>query len=532
MGAGLGVGGAAAALDAADRTTRWRYDALGRAIEVVGPSGQVVTPAYGRAGGLIAVAVDGVRYVDLVVRNARGQRVLVAYGNGLMTRYGYDRDTSRLRRLRTERAAVAGGTSTGAGAPLQNVDHDYDLVGNLIGLIERTPGCGVAGTLAGRNMLARVFRYDGFGRLVSATGRACANDTNGRPLADVLRCRAVATPFSGGPAVPSQANGPDLTRTYVETYRYDEVGNLLDLGYRPTSGPVTTGWHRLFGVSGRDPGDSAGARDNRVSRVRNPGIPEMTMRHDEAGYLIAEGDSRTYRWDHAGRLAEFTVVNGANTSVRARYLYDAAGRRIKKWVRHGPGGNDESVVYHNGLSESHAWTKAGGGRADLLHVLDGDVRVATHRAGDRHPDDFGPPVRYELADHLGSATIVVDTSGIWVSREEYSPFGETNFGGFAASGTASAVWNVTPNPGSRCMVLATSRRPSPGGPRPTRLGQSTPQTRTCTAGTTRSGLSTPAASAARAPPDRGSVTNPRSATTSAAALPSCISTRATPTSST
>jgi RHS repeat-associated protein len=63
--------------------------------------------------------------------------------------------------------------------------------------------------------------------------------------------------------------------------------------------------------------------------------------------------------------------------------------------------------------------------------MDGRRHVAVLRAGDVHPDDHGPPVQYHLGDHLGSSTLVVDGSGGWVNREEYTPFGDTVFGGFA-----------------------------------------------------------------------------------------------------
>ncbi|MFJ9221703.1 SpvB/TcaC N-terminal domain-containing protein [Streptomyces sp. NPDC102383] len=405
---------AGAALDPEEVTVRWRYDALGRAVEITAPSGAVVQPAFGRSGGIVAVAVDKTPYIDLVVHNARGQRLLLARSNGLSTRQSYDPDTFRVTRLRTDAAG---------GPPLQNTDHTYDLSGNLTRLTERTPACGVAGSPAGRDMLDRVFTYDGFDRLNSATGRACADIATVRPLADTRRC---------GTTAPNQAAGPDLTTTYVETYRYDEVGTLLDLNYRPTSGPVATGWHRLFGISGREPGDSAGAPDNRLGTVRNPGAPDLPVTHDDAGNLLALGDERRYRWDYAGRLVEFTVSAGAATSVRVRHLYGADGTRVKTWVSRGNGGVvEESTVYAGAVAEVHRWSTGGGGRSHVLHVLDDTRRIASVRTGDQHPDDAGPAVRHELTDHLGSASVIVDGRGAWVNREEYFPYGETSFGSFA-----------------------------------------------------------------------------------------------------
>jgi hypothetical protein len=59
-------------------------------------------PEYNRAGVLERVSLDGAIYVDRIAYNAKGQRTLIAYGNGVMTRYAYDQKTFRLLRLRSE----------------------------------------------------------------------------------------------------------------------------------------------------------------------------------------------------------------------------------------------------------------------------------------------------------------------------------------------------------------------------------------------------------------------------------------------
>jgi RHS repeat-associated protein len=40
-------------------------------------------------------------------------------------------------------------------------------------------------------------------------------------------------------------------------------------------------------------------------------------------------------------------------------------------------------------------------------------------------------VKYHLSDHVGSSVVALDASGNWLNREEYTPFGESTFGGFA-----------------------------------------------------------------------------------------------------
>jgi YD repeat-containing protein len=111
------------------------------------------------------------------------------------------------------------------------------------------------------------------------------------------------------------------------------AGNLLDLLYQVTTGPAPPSWHRVFGTGGPLPGDWPEASSNRLTSVRNAGQPEVTLTYDDAGNLLTEADSRHFSWDHAGRVGRLPEHAGAGTSVSARCLYGADGRRVKKWVR-------------------------------------------------------------------------------------------------------------------------------------------------------------------------------------------------------
>ena len=116
--------------------------------------------------------------------------------------------------------------------------------------------------------------------------------------------------------------------------------------------------------------------------------------------------------------------------MSAWYLYDAAGERVTKLVRQ-QGAAVEVTHYLGGAFEHHRWSGLAGGENNLVHVLDDQRRVALVRLGPAHPDDRGPAVAVQLADHLGSATAVLDGAGALTSREEYAPYGETSFGSFA-----------------------------------------------------------------------------------------------------
>ena len=101
---------------------------------------------------------------------------------------------------------------------------EYDLSGNMLGIMDRTPGCGVqanpealqetdpvlAQRLAAGDALIRRFEYDPLYRLTSATGRECNDVPKPRPWTDAPYCGH----GSGSHGMPDQDNAPDLTNTY------------------------------------------------------------------------------------------------------------------------------------------------------------------------------------------------------------------------------------------------------------------------------------------------------------------------------
>ncbi len=148
--------------------------------------------------------------------------------------------------------------------------------------------------------------------------------------------------------------------------------------------------------------------------------------------MRSETTSRHFEWNHTDQMKAFrTQTDGAEPSVHAHYLYDAAGQRVKKLVRK-QGGQVEVTHYIDGVFEHHRWgSGAQAGENNHVHVMDDKQRIALVRFGTAHPDDRGPAVQFHLGDHLGSSNVVVDSGGALVNREEFTPYGETSFGSFA-----------------------------------------------------------------------------------------------------
>jgi RHS repeat-associated protein len=377
------------------------YDALNRVTRQTLPAHvhghrSVLTPEYNRAGSLEAVSLDGTIYVQRIAYDAKGQRTLIAYGNGVMTRCSYDPHTFRLARLRSEPYAVDGVTYRPAGPVLQDLGYRYDLAGNILAILDRTPDCGVPPTL---DALDRTFTYDPVYRLRSASGREQQTPVGGDPWIDLPR-----------------GTDPTQTQGYKETYHYDPVGNLCQLVHQPTATHLTSGFTRDFV---NQPGN------NRLQLMTVSGTP-YGYTFDDNGNLVTETTSRHFSWNHADRLATFaTQTLGAEPSVHAHYLYDPTGERIVKLVRRQ--GNLIEVTRYVGGFEHHRWAA---GANNHLHVMDDKQRIALVRTGQAHPDDRGPAVAFQLTDHLASSVATIDGTGTLINREEYTPYGETSFGSY------------------------------------------------------------------------------------------------------
>nr|WP_273944335.1 toxin TcdB middle/N-terminal domain-containing protein [Kutzneria chonburiensis] len=379
-------------------TSTTSYDGLGRPtvhvlpVDVEGRRREI-RASYNRAGELAQMTFDGTVHVRQIAYDAKGHRQFIAYGNGILTRHAYDPHTFHLVRLRTESYSVpAPGTFRPGGAVLQDQGYDYDLIGHLLTLRDRTPGAGLPAT---PNALDRQFGYDPAYRLLSATGREQATPPNQDPWIDLPR-----------------SVDPTTTQAYVERYQYDAGGNLTQLVHASAAG-----YTRDFTLA---------AGSNRLQRLTVGSTP-FDYLLDANGNVRGEGGTRRFGWNHADRLVTFaTQTPGAEPSVHAHYLYDATGARIKKLVRR-QGGAVEVTHYVSGFFEHRRWS---GGANNAVHLMDDQHRIAVVRVGPAHPDDRGPAVAVQLADQLGSSTATVDGAGVLTNREEYSPYGETTFGSY------------------------------------------------------------------------------------------------------
>jgi RHS repeat-associated protein len=156
------------------------------------------------------------------------------------------------------------------------------------------------------------------------------------------------------------------------------------------------------------------------------GATNLSYAYDSNGNLISETGSRHFEWDHADRMRVYRTRTGAEPTIHAHYLYDAAGQRVKKVVR--KAGHLEVTVYIEGIFEHSVLDSGVPIEQNLVHVMDNQKRMAIARVGPAFPGEKLPITRFELADHLNSSNVIVDNTGQAVNRGEYKSYGETSFG--------------------------------------------------------------------------------------------------------
>ena len=139
-------------------------------------------------------------------------------------------------------------------------------------------------------------------------------------------------------------------------------------------------------------------------------------------------------WDFAEKLCHIT-----RGTTEAYYSYDGSGIRTRKVVE--KNGVIETRLYLGGFE---IWRKTVNGVLDTeretLHVMDDRKRIAivetlTVENGSRVAAP-APVQRYQLDNHLGSASLELDASANVISYEEYYPYGDTSY---RAGRTASEV---------------------------------------------------------------------------------------------
>lgn len=419
-------GAGAVAMDGTAYPTLTTFDALDRPIEIAVRDGSRILHRY-NARGLLE-AVDAAHqggavkpYVEAITFDPKGQRLGIRHGNGVTTAYEYDPLTFRLLTLTTRRASSS--------VLVQRLVYTYDPVGNVTSLADEAQR-EVYFDGAVVRPIAR-YMYDALYQLRAATGREHVGQA-GTPQTtwdDVGRIK-LEHPHDGS-----------KMREYLESYAYDEAGNLLSVAHAASGGD----WTRTYAYDRGSRNENA-RTGNALTETTVAGA-KTAYGHDEHGNVASMGHLPLMRWDHLDRLSVTSrQVVSAGTPETTYYTYDGAGERARKVTDPQDSTQPSSERVYVGPYELYREYDTHGAvtlERESLHVMDGERRVALIET---HVDQVDEPlVRYQLSNHLGSSCVELDGTpqARVVSYEEYYPFGATSYQAQRTQTTASKRYRYT-----------------------------------------------------------------------------------------
>jgi RHS repeat-associated protein len=221
-------------------------------------------------------------------------------------------------------------------------------------------------------------------------------------------------------------------RRYLERYEYDAVGNFLKMIHQAANGS----WTREYAYE--EPSLLEFTKtSNRLSRT-TIGATTEPYSHDAHGNMTSMPHLPLMRWDFKDQLQAISrqVVNNGGTPEITYYVYDASGQRVRKVTeRQAPAGQTPTrmkeriylgsfEIYREYAGDGQTVTLA----RETLHLMDDQQRIAlveTRTQG----NDGSPPqlIRYQLGNHLGSASLELDDQAQIISYEEFYPYGSTSY---------------------------------------------------------------------------------------------------------
>jgi RHS repeat-associated protein len=458
-----------------------RYDALNRPIQIVQPhidqtetdislSVNIIRPSYNEANLLERIDVwlaqaaepmdlddlqlvlpsgHGVKNIDY---NAKGQRVRIDYGNGASTLYDYDEYTFRLSRLRTLRGRMDLADCSPVLEPricedppancsrlstnkciLQDLNYTYDPVGNITHIRDAAQQI-----IFFRNAIVEPsndYSYDALYRLIDATGREHLGQ-NQTPIPhshdDTLRTR-------------QHPNDGKAMGTYVESYQYDGVGNILAMRHRKSS-QQSSNWKRCYQyaqdsnrlLSTSNPTADSRPDDPFPEYYSNTPIYGDRYEYDAHGNMTCMPHLPLMQWDFKDQLQAISkqVVNTTTSDKvpeTTYYVYDATGQRMRK-VKERNGIRKEERIYLGGFEIYRTFNNNGKEitlERETLHIMDDKQRIALveRRTSNTSNNDRTPAqlIRYQFGNHLGSASLELDHDAKIISYEEYTPYGSSSY---------------------------------------------------------------------------------------------------------
>lgn len=373
------------------------YDSADRMKNLTYPTGEALTYTYDVAGRPTSLCSSlSVCYVSTTspaTYTALGQPLMRTLGNTTVEQWSYTAPMQRLTRIQQ-------GTLPSSPSILDDRTYEYDAVGNVTRIHD------------GLSLLDQRFTYDHRDRLTHA-------------------CTASST--------PPYPCGSGVSGGYDETYAYDTIGNLTSK--TPTGGTATT---YAYGLSGHAHAPQSVGGD--------------PYAYDANGNVMS-GAGRAYTWNALNLPLTITntgITGTPNVSAPGRAMPTAAGTpnvgppvrgmptmagtpNVGVPPRPNPTGGTETYTYD---ADGNRLTRTANGTTTVYvgGVYEADVSGTT-TVWTRVQYGFGGGVVAQRAtsgtnaliylhsDHLGSVGVATTSTGGFLDRAEYGPWGNVRTGG-------------------------------------------------------------------------------------------------------
>ncbi len=385
------------------RNSSATYDAVGRIITETDVLGNTTQPSYYLSGLVRALQIthqqETVDYVANMRYNAKSQRKTLTRGNGTQTAYHYDPRTFAVTKILTQATDQTGGEDFS-----QYDRYAYDPVGNVIVKQDHTMA-----TVHFRNAKvtpANQYMFDSLYRLVEAQGR-----------------QQVQEPTSVAQHLGRKHHAHDLNalENYIERYTYDTAGNLYELQRQANGNSVGSYTTRLV---------VSNTSNRAIDAALHTGLtPDEVDRYfDAAGNQLETGKAMQLQWNYRNNIAAVDFEAGN----KSYYVYNGTGQRTRKVVEdHSGSAVKITETLYFGAAEIHR-RYTGTTLEEERHTLrisDGEHPLAVYHSWEDLPQQTTrtPITWYQLSDMQDSVNVLLNEYGDVLSREEYSPYGQTTY---------------------------------------------------------------------------------------------------------
>ncbi len=359
-----------------DYTTTYAYDSADRVTTTTYPDLEAVTTAYNAAGQPNTLTGSGYQFVNGATYNALGQITQMGHPNTLATQYRYyglnynpgtTASYGRLRGICVSSLATCADDNNDSGKP--------------------------SFTNASSVRLNLAYAYDSGNVNITSIGDR-TRDQGQKFTYDALdRLTNACTTTSAAPATCFTSAD---TSTYNESYTHDTIGNMTyksNIGTMAYNGPK---WNTSGQIVGNAP--------HAVGNVNSGG---RLYDYDLNGNMIKRNDGviKKFTWTAENKLASVTDNAGA---ALAQFTYDADNTLVKA---QDPSGQITITVGSHYEINTTA-------NVIIKYYFFGGKPVAVRK---------GTTLRWLGGDHLGSASLSTDASGVATVNQRYMPYGGVRY---------------------------------------------------------------------------------------------------------